>query len=441
MLKSLYISRFFFIAFGMSIVLIVTGFYLPVLLYFGQFSLIVLLILTILDGFLLFNHKNPIAAKRNIEARLNLGDETTIDISIKNKGNQPYRITVFDEQPFEMQARDLTFNGYVKAGSEEQFSYTFKPTERGEYEWKNLHVFIRSFINLLERRIIIEAPEKVLVYPSILQMKNFEFLIFNQQTQQRGIKKIRRLGHNNEFEQIKNYIQGDDIRTVNWKATSRRSELMVNQFQAQRSQSVYAVIDKSRSMEHRFEGLTLLDHAINSTLIFSNIALKKGDKIGLVTFSHKLGTQIAPNLGKRQLQRILDALFAQKTEFKESNYSLLYQSLRKTIPFRSLLMLYTNFETELAMHRALPMLKSINKKHVLVVIFFKNTDLNEELTKSPTTARELYVSTLAEDVINTKKRIAKELNRHGIQTVLTAPNELNVDTLNKYLELKSRGMV
>jgi uncharacterized protein (DUF58 family) len=216
---------------------------------------------------------------------------------------------------------------------------------------------------------------------------------------------------------------------------------MVNQFQAQRSQSVYAVIDKSRSMEHRFEGLTLLDHAINSTLVFSNIALKKGDKIGLVSFSHKMGSQIAPNLGKRQLQRILDVLFAQKTEFKEANYSLLYQSIRKTIPFRSLLMLYTNFETELAMHRALPMLKSINKKHVLVVIFFKNTDLNDELTRRPTTARELYVSTLAEDVINTKKRIAKELNRHGIQTVLTAPNDLNVDTLNKYLELKSRGLV
>jgi uncharacterized protein (DUF58 family) len=441
MLKSFYISRFFFIAFGLSIVLIVIGFYLPILLYFGQFSLIVLLILTVLDGFLLFNHKKPINATRKIEARLNLGDETRIEIAIENKGNQPYRITVFDEPPYLMQARDLTFHGFVKVGGEKKLSYTFKPAQRGEYTWKNIHVFIRSFINLLERRIIVEALEKALVYPSVLQMKNFEFLIFNQQTQQRGIKKIRRLGHNNEFEQIKNYIQGDDIRTINWKATSRRSELMVNQYQAQRSQSVYAIIDKSRSMEHRFEGLTLLDHAINSTLIFSNIALKKGDKIGLVTFSHKLGTQIAPNLGKRQLQIILDALFAQKTEFKEANYSLLYQSLRKTIPFRSLLMLYTNFETELAMHRALPMLRSINKKHVLVVIFFKNTDLNEELTKRPNTTRELYVSTLAEDVINTKKRIAKELNRNGVQTVLTAPNTLNIDTLNKYLELKSKGLI
>jgi len=441
MIKSLYISRFFFIVFGLSVVLMVTGFYLPVLLYLGQFTIVVLLIFTCLDGFLLFANKTPIKAYRNIEERLNLGDETKIELIVKNTGNQPYRLTVFDEPPYAMQARDLTFYGFVKTGSEERFSYSFKPTQRGAYEWKNIHVFIRSFVSLLERRIIIEAPQSVLVYPSVLQMKNFEFLMFNQHTQQRGIKKIRRLGHNNEFEQIKNYIQGDDIRTINWKATSRRSELMVNQYQAQRSQSVYAVIDKSRSMEHRFEGLTLLDHAVNSTLVFSNIALKKGDKIGLVTFAHKMGTQIAPNSGKRQLQRILDALFAQKTEFKEANYTLLYQSLRKTIPFRSLLMLYTNFETELAMHRALPMLKSINKKHVLVVIFFKNTDLNDELTKNPTTARELYVSTLAEDVINTKKRIAKELNRHGIQTVLTAPNELNIDTLNKYLELKSKGLV
>lgn len=441
MLKSLYISRFFFILFGLSVVLMVTGFYLPVLLYFGQFSLVVLVILTILDGLLLFANKTPLSAKRTIEARLNLGDETTIEIEVKNTGNQPYRITLYDEPPYAMQARDLTFYGFIKPGNQAHFTYSFKPTQRGEYEWKNIHIFIRSFIRLLERRSIVETPQKVLVYPSVIQMKNVEFLIFNQQTQQRGIKKIRRLGHNNEFEQIKSYIQGDDIRTINWKATSRRSELMVNQYQAQRSQSVYAIIDKSRSMEHRFEGLTLLDHAINSTLVFSNIALKKGDKIGLVSFSHKMGTQLAPSAGKRQLQRILDALFAQKTAFKEANYSLLYQSLRKTIPFRSLLMLYTNFETELAMHRALPMLKNINKKHVLVVIFFKNTDLNETLTKRPSTARELYVATLSEDVINIKKRIAKELNRHGIQTVLTAPNELNIDTLNKYLELKSKGLI
>jgi uncharacterized protein (DUF58 family) len=110
-----------------------------------------------------------------------------------------------------------------------------------------------------------------------------------------GIKKIRRLGHNNEFEQIKNYVQGDDIRTVNWKATSRRNELMVNQYQDERAQHIYSVIDKSRSMRMPFNDLTLLDYSINSTLAFSNICLRKGDKVGLMTYSDKLEQKLRLN--------------------------------------------------------------------------------------------------------------------------------------------------
>ena len=441
MFKSLYISRFFFVAFALGVIMIVMGFYLSSLLYIGQFSLIVLFLLTILDGMILFGKNDPIVAQRRISKRLDLGTDATVEISVLNKGNQPYRITVFDEPPNEMQARDMSFSAFVKVGAKHRFSYIFHPTRRGEYQWKNIHVFIRSFLGLLERRIILPSHQEVSVFPSIAQMKNFEFLMFNRQTLQRGIKKLRRIGHNNEFEQIKSYVQGDDIRTINWKATSRTSQLMVNQFQEQRSQSVYAMIDKSRAMEHQFKGLTLLDHAINSALVFSNIAIRKGDKMGLMTFSHKMGTQISPNTGRKQLQRILDLLYAQKTEFKEANYPLLYLNIRKSIPSRSLLMLYTNFETELSMRRALPMLKRINRKHVLVVVLFENTDLDDVLMKKPTSMRNLYVSALAENVVNIKKRIASELKRNGIHTVLTAPENLNVNTINKYLELKSKGVI
>lgn len=441
MFRALYISRLFFVAFGTAVVLIIMGFYLSTLLYVGQFALIVLFLLTLLDGLLLFGKKSPINAQRRIPRRLDLGQDVNIELSVLNRGNQPYSITVFDQPPHEMQARDLSFSSFVKVGKKRRFFYVFHPTERGTYQWKDIHVFIRSFLGLLERRIIFSAQQKVPVYPSVVQMKNFEFLMFNRQTQQRGIKKIRRLGHNNEFEQIKPYVQGDDIRTINWKATSRASQLMVNQYQEQRSQSVYAVIDKSRAMKHQFNGLTLLDHAINSTLVFSNIAIRKGDKMGLMTFSHKLGTQVAPNSGIKQLQRILDLLYAQKTEFKEANYPLLYLNIRKSISTRSLLMLYTNFETELSVHRALPILKKINKKHVLVVVLFENTDLDDVLVRKPSTLRNLYVSTLAENVINIKKTIASTLRKNGIHTVLTAPQNLNVNTINKYLELKSKGII
>jgi uncharacterized protein (DUF58 family) len=194
-------------------------------------------------------------------------------------------------------------------------------------------------------------------------------------------------------------------------------------------------------MEHEFDGLTLLDHAVNSSLVFSNIALRKGDKVGLFTFSDKMGTRLPAHSGGRHLQRILDSLYAQKTNFLEANYPLLYQTVQKRIPSRSLLMLYTNFETELSMRRALPLLKRVNKKHVLVVVFFENTTLQDTVTNQPSTVRDIYVSSLAEDVINIKKRIARELNRNGIQTVLTKPDLLSVNTLNKYLELKSKGMI
>jgi uncharacterized protein (DUF58 family) len=410
-------------------------------MYVGQFALITLLAITFLDGFILFGVKNPVRVARNLPSRMNLGDSHDVFIEIENATLQTFFVTLYDETPVEMQSRNLKFTVALGPKKSQRRSYSFTPKRRGIYDWGDLHVFVRSFLFLVKRRIIIPQEYTIDVYPSVRQMKKYEFQIFNQQTQVRGIKKIRRLGHNNEFEQIKNYVQGDDPRTINWKATSRSNELMVNQYQAQRSQMVYSIIDKSRSMGHEFNGLTLLDYAINSTLVFSNIALRKGDKVGVISFSDKIGSQLAANAGGKHLQRILELLYAQRTHFLEPNYTLLYQTLRRAIPSRSLLMLYTNFETELSMRRALPMLRRINKKHLLVVVFFENTTIQELTYQKPTTVRDVYVSTVAEDVVNIKRRISIELNRHGIQTVLTKPEDLNIDTLNKYLELKSKGMI
>jgi uncharacterized protein (DUF58 family) len=441
MLKAIYISRFFFVVLAICAILVLMGYYVNWLLYIGQFGIIVLITLTLLDALILFGSKKPLLITRLLPNRLNLGDPVEVLISLKSNANQPFYLTVFDEPPVEMQARNLSFSKLLLSKEKTTLSYTFRPTKRGEYRWRNLHVFLRSFLSLVKRKIVFEAECVAHVYPSVVQMKKYEFIMFNQQSQERGVKRIRRIGHNNEFEQIKNYIQGDDIRTINWKATSRKSQLMVNQYQDQRSQSVYSVIDKSRAMEHEFEGLTMLDHAINSALVFSNIALRNGDKVGLFTFANKMGTRLPAHAGGRHLQRIMDSLYAQKTHFLESNYPLLFQTIQRSIPSRSLLMLYTNFETELSMRGALPVLQRLNKKHVLVVVFFENTTLQETATNEPRTVRDIYVSSLAEDMINIKKRIAKELNRHGIQSVLTKPDQLSVNTLNKYLELKSKGLI
>ena len=397
--------------------------------------------LTIIDTFLVFSNKEPLEVSRKVNNRLNLGDDNPIILTITNKGNQPINFSMIEGYPVEMQDRSTVYSGVLSVDASREFSYNFTPKRRGKYEFGDVFIIIRSMFFLASRRIDLELNETVHVYPSVLQMKKYELLVFQQQKTSSGIKKIRRLGNNSEFEQIKNYVQGDEIKSINWKATSRRNELMVNQYQEEKSQSVYCIIDKSRNMQMDFDGLSMLDYSINSTLVFSNIALKKGDKAGLITYSDKMGTLLPAERSGSQMRRIQEALYNQRTQYKESSYDLLYQSVRRTVKSRSLLILFTNFETEFSMRRAIPILRKLNQKHVLVVVFFQNGELQELAYTPAKTIQEVYQSSVAERMISVKSRIAQELNKNGIQTVLTLPEELSVNAINKYLELKAKGAV
>ena len=173
---------------------------------------------------------------------------------------------------------------------------------------------------LVQRRYQEGKESEVAVYPSYVQMRKYELLAISNQLKEFGVKKIRRIGNNMEFEQIKNYVSGDDYRKVNWKATARKNHLMVNQYQEEKSQHVYSVIDKGRMMQQPFEGLSLLDYAINASLAISNIALKKGDKAGVVTFQQMVNSYLPSSSRNVQLNLILEHLYKQKTAYKESDF-------------------------------------------------------------------------------------------------------------------------
>jgi uncharacterized protein (DUF58 family) len=190
-----------------------------------------------------------------------------------------------------------------------------------------------------------------------------------------------------------------------------------------------------------FEGLSLLDYAINATLVVSNIALHKHDKAGLVTFSERGGTVLPADRRPDQLRRLLEALYRQKTRYLESDYERLYLAVQKNARQRSLLILFTNFETLSGMQRQLPYLRRLAKHHLLLVVFFENTELRAFLDAAPTTTEDVYNQTIAEKFVLEKKQIVLDLQRHGIHALLTAPQHLTVNTINKYLEFKSRGLI
>jgi uncharacterized protein (DUF58 family) len=236
-------------------------------------------------------------------------------------------------------------------------------------------------------------------------------------------------------------VLGDDLRTINWKATAKRNQLMVNQFQDEKSQPIYSVIDKGRIMKMPFDGLTLLDYAINAALVISNVALKKHDKAGILAFSKRVENIVVAERRASQMNLILETLYNVNTDYFESDFSRLYADVKRNIKQRSLMLLYTNFETLDGLHRQIPYLKGIAKNHLLVVIFFKNTELDSIINNKSETVQQAYDKVIAEKFAFEKRLIVNELQKFGIQSILTTPKDLTLDTINKYLEIKARGLL
>ena len=399
------------------------------------------MVLVLVDTLILYANRKGFFARRDTLDKLSNGDDNPVQIVLENQYLFPVRISVIDELPFQFQVRDKEFKLNIDSGKSKTIEYDLRPVKRGEYSFGAVNVFVKSPIGFVQRRYRFSQDMMVPVYPSFMQMRKFELLAISNQLTDAGIKKIRRRGNNAEFEQIKEYVAGDDYRTINWKATARKNKLMINQYQDEKSQQLYSVIDMGRIMRMPFEGLSLLDYAINSSLVISNIAMLKQDKAGIITFSNRVQAILPADRRNAQLRKILELLYNQKTGYLESDYEHLYATIKTKINQRSLVLLYSNFESLSGLQRQLKYIRRLAKVHLLVVIFFENTELRSFIDKAATSAEEIYNKTIAEKLAYEKKLIVKELEKYGIQSILTAPQQLSVNTINKYLELKARGLI
>lgn len=438
---SLYLTRRFYLVTGFCIVLFITSFLVPGIFLIAKILLWVLLSLIVVDYFFLFALGKAPAATRLMADRLSNGDENKIGIQVKN--NMPFtvRMDIIDELPVQFQERDWLMFCRFKAGEQKHISYSLRPVERGVYHFGRIILYISSLLGLLKRRHNMETEQTVPVYPSYLQMRKYALLSQTTIQSEQGNRRMRKIGHSMEFEQIKEYVRGDDIRSVNWKATARKASLMVNSYTDERSQQVYCVIDKGRLMKMPFGGLTLLDYAINSTLVLANVCLQKQDRVGVITFANKMGSVLAADRKPIQRENILQLLYNQETAFLESDYEMLYMQIRSRIKHRSLVVLYTNFESLNGLYRQLNYLRSIAKHHLLMVVFFENTELHQLSNLQAGNVEEVYIKTIAEKFEFEKRLIVKELRKHGILSVLTSPEHLTINAVNKYLELKARQAI
>ena len=439
--KSLYIHKGFYVYLAIASVCFLLSFWIKLLFPIAWIITLTIVLLLIVDILLLYRFKNAIQARRLLPEKLSNSDDNIIPITVSNYYPFLIQIDIIDELPIQFQKRDFLHITTIQANKNYNFSYNVRPVERGEYFFGNLNVYASTKLKIAKRKYQFQNEQMVAVYQSIIQMQKYDFLAIGNHLTETVLKKIRRIGNTLEFEQIKDYVTGDDFRTINWKATAKRAQLMINQFQDEKSQPIYSIIDLGRVMKMPFNGLKLLDYAINSTLAFSNVALKKHDKVGMLSFSKTIDTFLPAIHKLTYLNKILETLYNIDTQFNDSNFGLLYAHIKRKITHRSLLLLYTNFEHISALKRQLPYLQAISKKHMLVVIIFENTELDKLISTDAEDLQTIYHKTIAEKFSFEKRLMVKELQKFGIQSILTPPEQLTINTINKYLEIKARGLL
>lgn len=438
MVKSFYLNSIVYYVAGSAAIIYALSYFLPSLFQIGNIILVLLAIAIFIDAILVYSKKDGIRAKRMVSDRFSIGDLNKVIIQLTNQYGFDVKASIIDELPVQFQERNWIRKVQLQKETLFDLEYSLRPTSRGEYIFNDINIFVHAPLKLVKRRYIFPGEQAVKVYPSYMQMRRYQLLAVSNRLQEAGVKKIRKLGHSMEFEQIKEYVRGDDYRTINWKATARKNDLMVNNYTDERSQQIYCLINKGRVMKMPFHGLTLLDYSINASLVLSNVALVRQDKAGLITFEKNLDTFLPADKKPTQMNLVLETLYKQKTDFLEADFEKLFSVIRNRITNRSLLILFTNFESMESLQREMPALKKIAKYHLLLVVFFENTELKSLIEGRTSTLEDIYIKTIAEKFNYEKRLMVKELHKNGIPSILTTPEGLTVNTVNKYLELKTR---
>lgn len=434
----MFLTSRFYMVLAVTIAVTALGYVWPPLYTVGRLLMAGLAIATLAEVAALW-YKHGINASRTCNDRFSNGDDNEVDIRIDSQYPFAIRTIITDEIPIIFQRRDVAFRAHVAAHNGTTLTYRLRPVVRGSYEFGRIRVFVSTLLSMVQRRYSCGTPASVKVYPAYQQLRRYELLAISNHLRDMGIKRVRKVGNNTEFEQIRDYVVGDDFRAINWKASARRHQLMVNAYQAERSQQVVCVIDKGRVMQRTSRGMTLLDYAVNASLVLSYVAIHREDKAGIATVCERMDTLLPPSARPSQMEHILESLYAVKTNFGETDFSALTEGIEQHIQKRSLLVLFTNFTDAQSLDRQMAYLCQMARRHRLLVIYFENSDLHDYLDLQPRSVEDYYTHVIAEQMERSQQLIMSRLAQRGILSLRTTPENLSVDVINKYLEIRQNN--
>jgi uncharacterized protein (DUF58 family) len=294
---------------------------------------------------------------------------------------------------------------------------------------------------LIIKQVRIPAAEQVKVYPNINEARRHELSARRNRQLLSGSRKTRMRGQGREFESLREYVRGDELRHVSWTATARRGRLIARQYQVERNQSIVVMIDAGRLMTSRIEHLSKLDHAINAALSIGYVATSGGDNVGLLVFNRQVISYLPPQRGHAQLLAMTEALYNVNAQMIEPSYARAFQYLSQNCKKRSLVVILTDLVDRDASAELLAYTAALLPRHLPLIVTIGDNDLRALVAQFPEGAPDVYRQSVAEELLQQREEALGRITDLGGLALDTPAGQLSLQLVNKYLEVKERGLL
>ncbi len=403
---------------------------------------LLIVIFAAIDFLLLFLATNHgITATRTIAKTCSLGVPVSSEIMIENRTALTLVGSVRDDLPEKFTAEPSEHALRLPPMGRMLGHRKLTPGRRGAFTLEQIYLRFASPLRLWERHLHIQAVDQLNVYPDMKQMSDYALLARTNRLSLIGVRHTRRIGQDSDFERLRDYSRDDNYRHIDWRSTARRRKLTVRQFQSDQSQRVIFLLDCGRMMTNQQRGYSLLDHALNATLMMAYVALSQGDSVGMLCFSDTIHSYIPPRGGKSQMNRLIHAGFDQFPRLVESRYDQAFLYLSGHCKQRSLVVLATNVIDEVNANAVVDYMTNINGQHLPLGVLLRDREMFEAADSPDGDALNMYRSAAAADILLWRNQVLKDLQHRGVLVVDAFPDELTAPLVNQYLEVKAKHLL
>jgi len=405
--------------------------------------LIVLLIIAATD-ILSIPSSDDLEVSRTSGSIASLGKPHEIRIELINKSQKVNQVNIRDDLPDEFDPTPEEFAAFTGKRSKTRFKYDINSHARGKFELKRVHVKVSSRLKFWAAFYQLPCESTVSVYPDMKQIAEYDLLARTNRLSQTGVRRVRKIGQDNEFERLRDYTKDDNYKHIDWRTTARRRKLTVKDFQSSQSQRIIFMVDCARMMTGHSDNLSMLDHAFNAMLMLSYIALKQGDSVGLLNFSDQIHNYTPPRSGIGHINRLLHASFDQEARYVEARYDKAFLYTKQRCSKRSLVILITNVIDEINANQILQYTTNLTGQHLPMCLLLKDHDLFDivdDYDSDHAGKNSVYEAAAAMTIVNWRREVLTEMKHRGVLALEAFPEKMTAQLINQYLEIKARHLL